>query len=127
MKQFACLLTPVLTLITLSGAAAASGLTRALGAHPWWAEKVVWVGLPAGVALAATAWLLAPARGPRLITLTTLTVLAFVLAQYGQARFAASVAENALAGQAWYFGWFATCALATATVASLFRYQRPAH
>ncbi len=127
MKQFIRLLVPVLTLVTLSGAAAASGLTRVLGAHPWWSEKVVWVGLPAGIALAATAWLLAPARGPRLITLFALTLLAFGLAQYGQARFAASVAEDALAGQAWYFGWIATCALATATVASLFRYQRPAH
>ncbi|MFC3612338.1 hypothetical protein ACFORG_01075 [Lutimaribacter marinistellae] len=128
MVQFSTLIAPLLTLVALSGGAVWTGATSALGAAPWWAEKVVWAGLPAGIALAATAWLLAPSRRPRLLTLAALTVIAFTLARYGQANAVASAPEAPeLAAQTWYFGWFATCALATATVASLFRYHRPAH
>jgi len=45
------------------------------------------------------------------------TAIAFGVAKYGQTQFAASFAEDAFAGQLWFFGWHATAAAASLTVA----------
>ncbi|WP_171175956.1 hypothetical protein [Ruegeria sp. HKCCD8929] len=84
---------------------------------------MIWIGLPIGVLLAAAAWALAVPTVLRLIGFGLLTVVAFGIAHFGKTRFAASFAEDALAGQAWYFGWIATCALAVALIASLLSYS----
>jgi hypothetical protein len=112
---------PLLPLFQACAAAAivaanvvAFGLSERLGAHPFWAAQVVWIGLAAGLALA----LLSP-RAPRLLWgLAGLSLLAGAAsARYGKQVFAASYAENALAGQFWHFGWMALAAGASALIA----------
>lgn len=100
-----------------------SGLTLLLGAHPWWAHKVIWMGLPIGIGLALIAGALRIPRRLRQIGFSLLTLVAFLIATAGKTQFTASFAENTAAGHAWYFGWIATCALITATGTSLFRYS----
>jgi hypothetical protein len=97
----------------------ASGLTLALGAHPWWAGKVIWIGLGLGLLLSAILWRLRISKTVCLIGFTLLMFAAFATAYIGKSRFAASYAEDALAGQMWYFGWIATCTFALAILATL--------
>jgi hypothetical protein len=91
---------------------AALGGAEVLGAHPWWAARTGLVGAPIGLALYALA-LRAGVTGGRIagLAFTGLT-LAAGSAVLGKARFAASLAEDALAGRFWYFGWFCVCAMA---------------
>ncbi len=96
-----------------------TGLTQALGAHPWWADKVIWFGLGLGLLLSVILWGLRASRTIRMIGLTVLTIAAFATAYVGKSRFAASYAEDALAGQMWYFGWIATCTFALAILATV--------
>ncbi|MEX0365027.1 MAG: hypothetical protein AB3N22_03090 [Ruegeria sp.] len=123
MTQILRLALPAFALLALGGLTHAFGLTQSLGAHPWWADKVIWIGLPIGVLLATTTWALAVPRVLRLVGFGLLTAVAFGIAHFGKTRFAASFAEDALAGHAWYFGWIATCALAVALIASLLSYS----
>jgi hypothetical protein len=98
-------------------AAAYLGLTQTLGAHPFWATQIAWIGIPIGL---LAAWVLAGRS-----TLLRLTLFAALLiatataAHFGKLEFAASFAENATAGKLWYFGWIGIAASATALVASL--------
>jgi len=110
---------PGILVILAAAIAQITHLPTALGAHPWWAEKVVWVGVPVGFSLAATAWILQLPGGIRKLGFAGLTLAAFIVAHTGKMRFTASYAEDMLAGQLWYFGWIATCALAFATLASI--------
>ncbi len=106
----------------LIGAAAAVlmwalDLPLALGAHPFWSTKVILYGAPIGVLLFLCAF-----RLRNLVTLlvfAALTIAAFLVAHQGKTVFAASFAENATAGKAWFYGWIATSALVTATSAQL--------
>mgnify|MGYP000265312519 CR=1 FL=1 len=77
------------------------GLTKTLGAHIWWDVKTIVIGAPFGVALA----FLPLPRALRLFGCLAIALLAFGAAKYGQTQFAASYAEDALAGKLWYFGW----------------------
>lgn len=104
-----------------------SGLTLALGAHPWWAGKVIWIGLGLGLLLSAMLWGLQFSKTVGLISLTLLTFAAFAMAYIGKSRFAASYAEDAVAGQMWFFGWIATCAFALAILATLVWPHRQHH
>ena len=86
------------------------GGTVALGAHPWWADQVAFVGLSVGL---PASWLIAkllPSRAQRLGVVTIALILSGLITYFGKARFVASFAEDALAGRAWYFGWMAICA-----------------
>jgi hypothetical protein len=91
---------------------AARGGAEALGAHPWWAARTGLVGAPIGLGLHA----LARAFGltsPRLALLALAGfVLAVAAAIVGKQRFVASMAEDALAGRFWFFGWFGVFAMA---------------
>ena len=105
------------TAITL--ALAHLGLTRALGAHPFWSAKIAWIGAPVGLVLA-----LGALRLPKLVAaggFALLTVASLAVAQYGKTGFAASFAEDRFAGQLWYFGWIATAAFFAAALATLGR------
>ncbi len=76
---------------------------RSLGAHPQWSRDVVLLGGGIGLVLGGFS-----GRVPmtvRLIAFAVLAVGGFALAQYGKTAFAASYAENALAGRFWFFGW----------------------
>lgn len=116
-------------LIPLIGAVAAqlTGITQTLGAHPFWADNVVWSGLPIGLALA---WIAGRARLPQLATFGLSILLAFVafmLARAGKEAFAASYGEAIIAGRFWFFGWIATCAFTAAALATLGRPNSPDH
>ena len=91
-------------------------LTQTLGAHPWWAAQVIWIGLFAGLVLGALAARLPGGRSLKTIGAAGLTAFAFGAAHLGKIRFAASYAEDQIAGQMWYFGWIAACALAAVTL-----------
>lgn len=95
------------------------GLTSYLGAHPVaWPVKVALIGAPLGAVIALAARGVLPSRLPRLIGFALLLGAAFGLAHHGKLTFVASYAEDALAGQFWFFGWIATCAMATALLAT---------
>lgn len=97
----------------------ATGLTQALGAHPWWADKAIWIGLGLGLLLSAILWGLRLSKTVRVVSLLGLTLAALATAYVGKTRFAASYAEDAFAGQMWYFGWIATCTCALAVLATV--------
>ena len=124
-------LKPALVFLGLPLAAAilasATGVTQALGAHPWWGQKVIWIGLPTGLILAAIAHTLPIGRLIRVIGFALLSLAAIAVTYIGKTRFAASYAEDALAGQMWYLGWIGICALSAATLASLFGERRQKH
>ena len=95
------------------------GLTRAMGAHPWWDTQIAWIGLALGLLLSVLA-----SRLPARFTIPGLvlaTGLALWLAMTGQARFAASFASDEVAGRLWYFGWIAvaTCAVALLALSAM--------
>ncbi|UWQ90649.1 hypothetical protein QEZ52_17695 [Aliisedimentitalea scapharcae] len=127
MKQLIRIFRPGILVALAAVIAHLTNLPAMLGAHPWWADKVIWVGVPVGFSLAATAWILQLPGGVRKLGFAGLTLVAFVLAQTGKMRFTASYAEDMLAGQLWYFGWIATCALAFATLASISWASRQIH
>lgn len=89
-----------------------------LGAHPWWAAQVVWIGAPLGLALALIATRNAPLPAWPLMLLALLTLSAYAISADGKSRFAASYAEDVLAGRFWYYGWIAANVLGAATVFS---------
>ena len=101
-------------------AARVLGLTELAGAHPFWARQVVYLGVPIGLILAWIIRRTGIGRTARLGIYLVGTAVFFALAAWGKMRFAASFADDALAGQVWYFGWIATAALGTALLARLF-------
>lgn len=106
---------------------AGNGLPQTLGAHPWWATRVIWIGLPIGLVLAGLAGVAYSGRFARVAAFALLTLAAIATTYIGKTRFAASYAEDAVAGQMWYFGWIAICALTAATLASLLGDLRQNH
>jgi hypothetical protein len=117
----------LLGLILLSGLALTFSLPQQLGAHPWWSDKVLWIGVPVGAILALLTWAFSLGRLPRVLGFSVFTVLSYSAAHIGKSRFAASYAEDMFAGQMWYFGWIATCAFCAATLASIFLPRRQKH
>jgi len=81
------------------------GLTGLLGAHPFWAVKVGYIGALVGLVLAVGFWWMRVGFGLKLTLAAGLLILAAGVAALGKARFAASYAEDALAGKMWFFGW----------------------
>ena len=102
-------------------AASLAGLPEALGAHPWWAQQSAIIGGVGGAVL----WLVLRRLDLSFSALVVVAVSALLAsaaaAHFGKQVFAASFAENALAGRFWYFGWFAisgSVAMLIATVAA---------
>ena len=90
------------------------GLTQLFGAHPFWVDNVLFIGAPIGLILG-----LVFTRVPYVVSLAILTVatlLSIAATYWGKRRFAASYAEDALAGQFWYFGWIAICIFLSALI-----------
>ena len=92
------------------------GASRALGAHPFWSLKIAWIGVPIGLVIAIlvrrVSWL------KRLAGAAICLGIAAAVAHYGRLQFAASFAEDRLAGQFWFFGWIAVAIFLTALIAS---------
>lgn len=108
-----------LALVTTVSAAAIIlflDIPGSLGAHPWWAAQVVWIGAPFGLALALLITRQAPLPDLPLVLLALLTASAYAISADGKSRFAASYAEDVLAGRFWYYGWIAAAFLGATTV-----------
>jgi len=115
-------LLPALIAALLMAALIALDIARPLGAHPWWSQKTLLIGAPLGLILATLA-------GLNLRPLPLAVTFAIATTKYGQTQFAASYAEDQLAGKLWYVGWIATGATLTATLTATFtalaRTRRP--
>lgn len=108
---------PYLIAALLVITAANYGLSRSWGAHPFWAVSIAWTGVPIGLALAFFARSLS--WGRRIAIFMTLLAGAGFAAHWGRLRFAASFAEDRLAGQFWYFGWIAVAVFSAALFAAI--------
>ncbi len=106
---------PYLFSILIVIVAAHWGVSRSYGAHPFWATSIAWIGAPTG---ALFALLIRRRRWPlRLLLASGLLALCAAAAHQGRLAFAASFAENRLAGQAWYLGWIGVAAASSALIA----------
>jgi len=86
------------------------GVVTAAGAHPFWATNVAYIGIVIGIICSIcasilmnrvsgiSAWVL-------LFLIATSIAIGIITLFYGKAEFAASYAENALAGSVWYIGF----------------------
>lgn len=99
--------------------------TQMLGAHPQWASTVLLIGAPGGLALGYVLYAIRLPYLLRVVLAFGIAGGAFYLAREGQAAFAASFAEDAAAGQQWFFGWIATCMGAAATLTTIFLRPEP--
>lgn len=100
----------ILVLLAVFWLAAIAGLPERLGAHPWWAVRSGIVGSLIGAAVSVGV-VFARLDGTRFRWLAGIgLVSAIASATFGKRAFAASLAENALAGRFWFFGWFAISA-----------------
>ena len=93
------------------------GASRHLGAHPFWSLKIAWIGVPIGLFLALLLRRLGWVK--RVVGFAGLLIVAACAAHFGRLRFAASFAEDQLAGQFWFFGWIGVAIFLTATLAAL--------
>ena len=104
-------LVPAVLAAALMGILALGGWTAALGAHPMWTDTTVMFGAAAGFAV----WLVLSALrvpGWAVLVMGLLAGLAALwVARHGGETFAASYAEDRMAGRLWYFGWIATSAM----------------
>ncbi len=89
---------------------------KSLGAHPWWAENVIFYGAPIGMLIGLVVAFIRPRSALVSIAFFILTLLAFWVAKSGGTAFAASFAEDQAAGQRWFYGWIATIAALLAAV-----------
>lgn len=89
-----------------------TGLHIQLGAHPIWSDQVLLTGAIAGPIL-AFACMKVP-LGLRMALFCFLTLIAAGVAYWGKQQFVASFADDAFAGQMWYFGWHGICAFGVA-------------
>lgn len=97
-------------------------LAKLAGAHPFWSKQVVIIGAPIGLILG-----LIVIRLPYTVrsgAFLVLTILSGLVSYWGKTAFAASYAENVLAGQAWYFGWYGICIFAASLLTSMFTQRK---
>lgn len=121
----------ILVLVVISGlllAAHFMGLWVQLGAHPWWSASATYIGIAGGVVVTAAAYWKLP-RTPEATMMqaagfAVLAAAAIGASTYGKRGFAASYAEDAQAGQIWYFGFIAFVFAVFCTLAALSRYTR---
>ena len=91
-------------------------VTTALGAHPQWRAQLFLSGALAGTMLAVIVTQFDFVK--RTLGLSFLAIAAWLSADYGKARFAASFAEDRIAGQMWFYGWHILCIALVAHVVS---------
>ena len=126
MKTIGSLCLPVVSAAALGATAGVLNLTQLLGAHPFWDEQVIWIGIPPGIALAVSLWWADIARTWRVVFPAVGLFGAGLATHLGKMRFAASFAEDRLAGHAWYFGWIAVAGFAAMLSVGLLMARRGA-
>ena len=110
-------ISPYLIAAILVITAAYYGLSKNLGAHPFWSVQVAWAGVPIGLILA---FLFRRRRwSVRIGLFSTLLAVSGFAAHFGRLRFAASFAEDRLAGQFWYLGWIGVAIFLTALIVAI--------
>ena len=93
------------------------GLSVQWGAHPFWDVKTAFIGAGIGsVAALGLAWL---RKAWRLVLGLLVVGGALSAATYGKTQFAASFAEDVLAGKLWFFGWIGIAAGLTLIVSEV--------
>ena len=90
--------------------AAHLGLSRILGAHPWWAVKVVYIGVAIGVGLSLLVHRWRGGRAVKIALWGGLLAVAVAVTVVGKAQFVASYGDDHLAGRMWFLGWIASAA-----------------
>lgn len=100
------------------------GVPRMLGAHPFWAVKVAYIGIGFGVVIAASFWVWQGSWWAKLAVFAGLLLASAALTGFGKMRFAASYAEDFLAGRLWYFGWIAVVGFGFALLMQLLALRR---
>lgn len=88
-----------------------SGIPNFFGAHPFWGMKIAYFGVIAGIIVYSFAWVWQGGWGAKAILFVALLFLSIGVTTFGKIRFAASYAEDAMAGRMWYFGWIAIAAM----------------
>ena len=91
--------------------------TTLAGAHPRWADQLFLSGAALGTIVALIAIQFSFAA--RSVVLSLVVIAAYLSASYGKTRFAASFAEDTVAGQMWFFGWHILCIAMIANVISM--------
>lgn len=86
------------------------GIGQALGAHPFWAIKVVWIGVGIGAVLFGLSRFWTTSGLVKLSIALVLLAGSAGVTMLGKARFAASYAEDFVAGRMWFLGWMALVA-----------------
>lgn len=97
-------------LFAVFAAGAILGLPEALGAHPFWAVRAGVIGSAIGAACLILLLWLGLSSGRILVLSGICLILSSGAAWFGKRAFAASFAEDVLAGRFWFFGWFAIAA-----------------
>ena len=95
------------------------GLSRILGAHPYWEVQTIAIGAPIGLAAAFGMFFAGLNHKVTAITSIALLLGSMAGATYGKAVFVASYADDRFAGQLWYFGWIAVGTFTAATIFAL--------
>lgn len=91
--------------VAIVAAVAAGGGSEALGAHPFWAAKTGIIGAAIGGGAAIVLAVLRVRPVVRIGLGMAVLAAGYAAARLGADRFAASYAEDALAGKMWFFGW----------------------
>ena len=89
------------------------------GAHPWWAQKVVLIGTPIGLVFATMFRVTMASYILRVVITLVITIGLYMVASSAGEQFAASYAEDTIAGSFWYLGWIATSASLSALILSV--------
>ena len=95
-----------------------AGVSLKLGAHPFWDVKTALIGAPIGALVGMLVSMKLP-RTASVLIFAILTFAAYAVAHWGKSTFAASYAEDALAGKVWFFGWIATSGAFAALIAAI--------
>lgn len=83
------------------------GVSRYLGAHPFWAVKIGYIGVGFGVVLYSVFWVWQGSWLAKLFTFALLLVVVSGVTYFGKTGFVASFGDDVMAGRLWYFGWIA--------------------
>ncbi|MBV1867156.1 MAG: hypothetical protein KUG69_04510 [Marinosulfonomonas sp.] len=103
---------------------AANGLTKQLGAHPFWSFKVGYIGVGVGIFLYILQSFAGLRWGIKAAFYVVLIWAAAGVTVIGKGRFAASYAEDFIAGRMWYFGWIGGVALGFVLIVHLLAGRR---
>ena len=83
------------------------GVPEMLGAHPAWSVKIAYIGVGFGIVLYSIAWIWETGWLAKFLGFLLLLAVFSGVTWFGKMRFVESIAEDALSGRLWYFGWIA--------------------